>query len=561
MKKIVNTRELSVILPLIAVTGLFICPVMSVASKGMHNEVFLINIIKSADFPIIMRLVSVIAPALLLLSAFIAGKRFFAAAALLCFAGSALIPVIPSLSTPYLNFIAQASGSRTTSSTNIILWLIAAAGIAGVFCALRQNKKIRDFLNREWKRLIALASVLAAFSQLFMVGYIVRTDTKIIRYSVLSVLWESEFPPLARAMIVILIFAFIFAFAGLTRRKYSFAAVASMAGFIGSITLLITGAGVSNSFPPSTQFATGTALSLLLIFPACAAVFSLWCKSGEELGKNIFLVCACVSILSVATITIYMIISGAPAIKEIGLMEFLTGTEWVPNQNKFGIAPMILSTLYGALGAIIFGVPIGLLTAVFLAEIAPKWLCAVVRPAIELLAGIPSVIYGFFGMMVITPFLGTISGTGQGKGLAAVVIILSIMILPTVITTAETGIRAVPGSYREGSLALGATKMTTIFKTVIPAASPAIISGIILGVGRAIGETMAVIMVAGNVANMPTLFQSVRPMTAGIALEMSYAGGLHAQALFAIGLVLFVFIMLVNISFSAVSRKGGNVDE
>lgn len=293
----------------------------------------------------------------------------------------------------------------------------------------------------------------------------------------------------------------------------------------------------------------------------CVPLFMLVKKNIEKAGESVFMICSFISIFSVLVITIYMIFSGIPAIREIGLKNFLTGGTWSPGTDEFGIAPMIKTTVYATVGAILIGVPVGVLTAVFLAEIAPPKLAAVIRPVIELLAGIPSVIYGFFGMLVIVPFLKDTFSLVQGKGLAAVIIILAIMILPTVITTAETGLRAVPNSYREASLALGASPIVTIFKSVIPAASSSIVSGVVLAVGRALGETMAVIMVAGNVTNEPALFESVRPMTAGIALEMSYANGLHSQALFAIGLVLFVFVMIVNITFAVVSRKGVNVDE
>ena len=220
---------------------------------------------------------------------------------------------------------------------------------------------------------------------------------------------------------------------------------------------------------------------------------------------------------------------------------------------------MILSSIAGTLGAIVIGVPIGLLTAIFLSETANPILAKIVRPAVELLAGIPSVIYGFFGMLVIVPAIRKFppfQGHTTGDSLLAAILILAIMVLPTIVNVSETALHAVPVSYREASLALGATQTTTIFKVTVPAAKSGILSGVILGVGRAIGETMAVIMVAGNVPNMPNLLGSVRFLTTGIAMEMSYSSGLHRQALFAIGLVLFVFIMIVNISFTYISKKG-----
>lgn len=298
-----------------------------------------------------------------------------------------------------------------------------------------------------------------------------------------------------------------------------------------------------------------------LIFALVAAIFAIWTKGTEKLAEAIFLVFACVSVGSVAIITVYMIISGAPAIAEIGLLNFIFGTAWKPTQGLFGILPMILSSIAATFGAILIGVPVGVLTAVFLSEVAPRKLADFVRPAVQLLAGIPSVIYGFFGMLVIVPFIrGMFPGKTIGDSLLAIIVILAIMVLPTIVSVTENSLRAVPNSYREAALALGTTPVKTIFKVTVPAAKSGILSGVILGVGRAIGETMAVIMVAGNVVNMPSILGTVRLLTTGIVLEMSYSSGLHRQALFAIGLILFLFIMIVNISFTVISKRGVQMD-
>lgn len=293
------------------------------------------------------------------------------------------------------------------------------------------------------------------------------------------------------------------------------------------------------------------------------AILSLWTQGTEKLAESIFLVFSCVSVGSVLMITIYIVTAGAPAMAEIGLGNFLFGTEWAANSNKFGILALILSSVAGTAGAIVLGVPIGILTAVFLAEVADHRVARLVRPAVELLAGIPSVIYGFFGMLIIVPAIRNFPpfrNHTTGDSLLAAILILAIMVLPTIVNVSETALRAVPGSYREASLALGATPVRTIFKVTLPAARSGILASVILGVGRAIGETMAVIMVAGNVPNMPELLGSVRLLTTGIAMEMSYSSGLHRQALFAIGLVLFVFIMIVNVTFTYISKKGVQMD-
>ncbi len=268
----------------------------------------------------------------------------------------------------------------------------------------------------------------------------------------------------------------------------------------------------------------------------------------EKIMGTIFFVCGIVSVSAVMLITVYMVISGIPAIIEIGLFDFLLGQTWKPTGSEpaYGILPFILTSIYGTLGAIIIGVPIGLLSAVFLAKIAPKKVSAVVRPAVELLAGIPSVVYGLVGMIVLTPAIREIFDLKSGATLFAAIIVLSVMILPSIISISETALLAVPPEYEEASLALGANKIETVFKVSIPAAKSGIVAGIVLGVGRAIGEAMAVIMVAGNVANMPKMFESVKFLTTAVASEMSYASGLHEQSLFSIALVLYCFIMGIN---------------
>ena len=279
-------------------------------------------------------------------------------------------------------------------------------------------------------------------------------------------------------------------------------------------------------------------------------------KYKERIMEVVFLIAACVSILAVALICIFLFANGVPAMKEIGFADFLLGREWRPGNDIYGIFPMILGSIYVTAGAIIIGVPIGLLTAVFLARYCPAGIYKVVKPGVELLAGIPSVVYGFFGMVVIVPFIRNNFG-GSGSSILAASILLGMMILPTIISQSEASIRAVPESYYEGSLALGATHERSVFCAILPAAKSGILAGIILGVGRAIGETMAVIMVAGNQARMPEgIFQGIRTMTANIVIEMGYAEGLHREALIATGVVLFVFILLINLAFSVVKMRG-----
>lgn len=273
-------------------------------------------------------------------------------------------------------------------------------------------------------------------------------------------------------------------------------------------------------------------------------------KVGEKVVEKIFLLCALVSIISVVTITIYVFVNGLePFVNgSYSFWKFISGAEWRPGSDMYGIFYMIVGSVYATLGAIVIGVPIALLTAVFISELAGTRIGKIVRFAVELLAGIPSVLYGVFGLGIIVPYVLKISPMAQGESLLATIIVLAVMILPTVVSISETSISAVPDAYREGSLALGASKIQTIFKVIIPAARSGIITGIILGIGRAIGETMAVMLVCGNpIAGIPTsLFDQIRPLTTNIALEMGYASGVHQQLLFSTGVVLFVFIMIIN---------------
>lgn len=279
-------------------------------------------------------------------------------------------------------------------------------------------------------------------------------------------------------------------------------------------------------------------------------------KYKEKIMEIVFLLAACVSILAVALICVFLFANGVPAMKEIGFANFLLGTEWRPGNDIYGIFPMIVGSIYVTAGAIVIGVPIGLLTAVFMARYCPARIYKIVKPAVELLAGIPSVVYGFFGMVVIVPFIRSSVG-GNGSSILSASILLGMMILPTIISQSEASIRAVPNSYYEGSLALGATHERSVFCSILPAAKSGILAGIILGVGRAIGETMAVIMVAGNQARMPQgILQGVRTLTANIVIEMGYAEGLHREALIATGVVLFAFILIINLSFSVVKMRG-----
>lgn len=279
---------------------------------------------------------------------------------------------------------------------------------------------------------------------------------------------------------------------------------------------------------------------------------------SEKVMHGVFLVSACVSILAVALICLFIFANGVPAIFEISPDKFLGGTSWKPLEGLFGILPMIVGSIYVTAGGVIFGVPVGILCAVFMAKFCPEKLYKVIKPAIELLAGIPSIVYGFFGLVVLVPMVRSLFG-GSGKNILTASIMLGIMILPTIIGVAEASIRAVPESYYEGALGLGATHERAVFFAVLPAAKSGILAGVILGIGRVIGETMAVVMVAGNQAVMPaSLLGGVRTLTSNIVLEMGYASGLHKDALIGTAVVLFVFILIINLSFSAIKKKGGD---
>jgi len=278
-------------------------------------------------------------------------------------------------------------------------------------------------------------------------------------------------------------------------------------------------------------------------------------KVKEGIMHAMFLICACVSILAVVLICVYLFASGIPAIGEIGVTDFLFGTKWKPSSGYYGIFPMIIGSILVTGIAVVIGVPIGILCAVFMSHYCPQKLYRFVKPAINLLAGIPSIVYGFFGLVVIVPIMKDLFG-GSGKSLLTAGILLGIMILPTVIKTTESSLNAVPKSYYEGALALGATHERSVFFASLPAAKSGILAAIILGVGRAIGETMAVILVAGNQTIMPeSITSGIRTMTSNIVIEMGYAGGLHREALIATGVVLFVFILIINLCFSALKRR------
>ena len=268
----------------------------------------------------------------------------------------------------------------------------------------------------------------------------------------------------------------------------------------------------------------------------------------EKLIHGIFLLLGLVTVGCVLLITVYLILSGIPAIRQIGLLDFLLGDTWesTAKEPSFGILPFILTSVYGTAGAILFGVPVGFFTAVYLAKLAPAKVKSVVESAVSLLAGIPSVVYGLVGMLVLVPGIRALFHVPDGASLLAAMIVLSVMILPSIIKVSVTALEAVPKEYEDASLALGATPIETYFKVSAPAAKSGVAAAGVLGVGRAIGEAMAVMMVSGNVPNMPALFQSVRFLTTAVASEMAYSGGLQRQALFSIALVLFLFIMLIN---------------
>ena len=277
-----------------------------------------------------------------------------------------------------------------------------------------------------------------------------------------------------------------------------------------------------------------------------------------ETSMNIvFTLCGLAALAFVIVITLFLLISGMPAIGKIGFVQFILGKIWSPTsvEAAYGILPFILSSVLGAFGAILIGVPIGLLCAIYIAKAAPKPVSRIIRSAVELLAGIPSVVYGLIGMIIIVPAVREAFGLPDGANLFSAILVLAVMILPSVISVSETAICAVPKEYEEGSLALGATKTETIFKIIVPAAKSGILASVVLGIGRAIGEAMAVMMVSGNVPNMPALFQSVRFLTTAVASEMSYASGLQRQALFSIALVLFLFILVINLVLNLVIKR------
>lgn len=278
-------------------------------------------------------------------------------------------------------------------------------------------------------------------------------------------------------------------------------------------------------------------------------------KIKETAMRIVFMLCACVSIISVILICVFLFSNGIPTMDKIGFADFLLGKRWKPLEDLYGILPMIIGSIYVTAGAIIIGVPIGVLCAVFLARFCPKKLYKIFKPAVDLLAGIPSIVYGFFGLVVIVPAMQNLFG-GSGKSVLTASVMLGIMILPTIISVSEAAIRAVPESYYEGALALGATHERSIYRTVLPAAKSGITAGVILGIGRAIGEAMAVNMVAGNQAIIPTsIFSGVRTLTSNIVLEMGYAADLHREALIATSVVLFVFILIINLLFSLVKKE------
>ena len=274
----------------------------------------------------------------------------------------------------------------------------------------------------------------------------------------------------------------------------------------------------------------------------------------------VFFVCALASIAAVVLICLFLFANGIPAMKEIGLLNFLTGAKWKPGNDIYGILPMILGSIYITAGAVVIGVPVGLLTAIFMAFYCPKKLYGLLKPCTELLAGIPSIVYGFFGMVVIVPCIRTVAALFgadiSGSSILAASVLLGIMILPTVLGVSEAALRAVPSAYYEGAVAMGARHERAIFTVMLPAAKSGVLAGVVLGIGRAIGETMAVIMVAGNQPRLTgNMLKGIRTMTANIVIEMGYATGLHREALIATGVVLFVFILIINLTFSILKRR------
>lgn len=287
----------------------------------------------------------------------------------------------------------------------------------------------------------------------------------------------------------------------------------------------------------------------------------------ERFMQGVFFIAACASVLAVALICVFLFANGVPAMKEVGFISFLTGEKWKPSNNIYGIFPMIVGSIYVTAGAILVGVPIGILTSVFMAKYCPKRIYPVLKSATELLAGIPSVIYGFFGIVVLVPMVrefsrwlkavGVIQSASKGSSILTASVLLGIMILPTIIGVTESAIRAVPSVHYEGALALGATHERSVFAVVLPAAKSGVVAGIVLGIGRAVGETMAVIMVAGNQPRIPdSILKGVRTLTTNIVMEMGYAEGLHRETLIATAVVLFVFVLLINLSVSLLKRRG-----
>lgn len=277
----------------------------------------------------------------------------------------------------------------------------------------------------------------------------------------------------------------------------------------------------------------------------------------EKIMRIIFTVCGFLTIGFVVLITLFLVVSGLPAIEKIGVVDFIFGKVWASTASEpsYGIFPFILSSVYGTMGAIILGVPVGILCAIYLGKIANKKVSRALEAMVQLLSGIPSVVYGLVGMIVVVPFVRECFNLPDGANLFSAIIVLAVMILPSVISVSETAIKSVPKEYEEASLALGATKTETVFKVIVPAGKSGILTSVVLGIGRAVGEAMAVMMVSGNVANMPRLFGSVRFLTTAVASEMSYSSGLQREALFSVALVLFVFILLINIMLNAVSKK------
>lgn len=279
-------------------------------------------------------------------------------------------------------------------------------------------------------------------------------------------------------------------------------------------------------------------------------------KVKEKIMEYVFLLTAVISILAVALICVFLFANGIPAMQEIGFLDFLTGTEWRPGNKIFGILPMILGSLYVTGGALIIGVPIGILMSIFMARFCPQKIYKFLKPVVDLLAGIPSIVYGFFGLVVLVPFIRENVENCRGQSILTAAILLGIMILPTIIGAAEPAIRAVDASFYEGALALGATHERSVFSVIVPAANSGILAAVILGVGRALGETMAVMMIVGNQPRVPdSILQGVRTLTTNIVLEMGYATDLHREALIATGVVLFVFILIINLCFSALKHK------